>query len=79
MWQEWLFSVNNLICIFSLLPMLRSADKKPPPSWIQRNFIYVLPLTMVVVNMMQAAGAPAAAERQQQQQQGRGGGRVREE
>ena len=55
------------------------ADKKAPPSWIQRNFIYVLPLTMVVVNMMQAAGAPAAAERQQQQQQGRGGGRVREE
>ena len=30
MWQDWLFSVNNLICIFSLLPMLRSADKKPP-------------------------------------------------
>ena len=32
MWQDWLFSINNLICIFALLPMLRSPEKKPPLS-----------------------------------------------
>jgi len=41
-------------------------EKKPPPpderSWIQKNFVYVLPLTMVIINMMQAAGGGGAEE-----------------
>jgi len=47
--------------------------KKPPPSWIQRNFIYILPATMVIFNMMREA-QPAAEGRRPQDS-----GRAREE
>ena len=30
MWQDYLVTINNLFCIYSLIPMIRSTDQKPP-------------------------------------------------